>query len=762
MYKTNNTVNFWETLDAEIAVGPRLSMGGEVHLYPSEPSHWDVDPVTGSKIAVGSCLRQIYYRYKNQSISRGFTEGDLYEQAEDTATTLWKFASSLGLEKEIIEASKRAGVWAGDHVRFKIRDINLSGELDLVVIDPNINKLVVVECCLPGTLIVGNNYLLKEIESNLKEVLTHTGRYQIVNNWQERNVVNEPTFKIRSKFDGLVSPMTGEHPVLIGSVKEQRLVANNKKRTYSITSTQWKPIKEVKAGDYYGIPKVEFSYKKDDYIFRDLVSQNTWLYTDDGNFIKGGSTSKLFPSKVNLSEDLYWLLGLYIAEGSCSNSAVYFSLNSNETGYIDRITSIVKNNFNLDTVVYKFKNAQCVNVRICSTAFRHWIKTFVPGNSVEKTKHVRFDLLSNKYLPALLQGIFDGDGTNDKYFKRIVTSVPNLSYFYFHLAAQCGLEPTLHKYQQQSYFKSDHIYAVEYSNGPKGNRGRLVETEDCYFYKVKSVDKDIYTGTVYNMEVSVDNSYTNGGIAVHNCKSIYGYNSESNILGTASSQRKGFKGSPLDKNEMQLALYVWFWKYKVADPKVAYGKLVYISRGSGQRCEFTYDVEPDGQDWIIYRDGQKLSYTINDIVDRYVLEQEYIDNNELPPRDYDLQYSNDYIKLLAEQDLLSKTDQEKYDKAIAKGKVPKIQKGDYHCGWCRFKDNCFGTGGIPINDNILANWTIVVESLESINVFNSSNGMMEFLSTLDQTLHIVVIKDNDSYYDGTIDKLERPYRYVRA
>jgi hypothetical protein len=108
--------------------------------------------------------------------------------------------------------------------------------------------------------------------------------------------------------------------------------------------------------------------------------------------------------------------------------------------------------------------------------------------------------------------------------------------------------------------------------------------------------------------------------------------------------------------------------------------LVYIRRDTGEIKEF--EISLALIDGILYPtvDGIIL-YELNskNIFDRYIKLHEYLTNNQVPPRDYNFIYSQDYAKELYEDGFLSKF---MYNKHL------ETPIGDFQCFGCGHRDIC--------------------------------------------------------------------------
>jgi len=662
------------------------------HLYPSEASVIDADGVIH-----GRCLRQVYYRLTNTQKTN-----------PENARAMWIFQMGLLVEAAIIEQCKQAGIWYDDHVKWYNPEFNLSGELDVVIRNPEEpDMLIGVECCTPATTFLTSDYRVVSFEElNGAGIIGHTGQPNQIVNFQEHWVEDEPVYRFRGKFDGLFAEFTGEHPVLVGQVKMQRKGYNHKlkqafpRRYEALDICEWKKASEVKRGDYLCIPKADFSYTKNHYIFSEVVIDWPHLIINDqvhpvnkaGNSgVRNGIT---IPSEIPISADLYWLLGLYLAEGSCTQSTVYFSLHEDKTEIINKVCRIIKGIFGLEAKVRSLKNAKCVNVSISSRAFREFIKAIIPGNTLSRTKRLRYDLIAHQYLNSMLDGICQGDGTTNKKSgtqERVSTAVPSLAYLYFQLAAHCGGHPNIKKHRQQSQFNSDYIYVVSWSfNQTKRNIARLIDGGSHWLYKVKQVDTRLYTGPVNNMETSPDNSYVAGMISVHNCKSFYGYYAGAQIMGTRTQP-----GFPKMDQLLQTFLYVDWFKEMIQGFKMAY-----MERGSMDRRDFDieYQEVDNGGGRLIYPivNGQTFpKFSLNGIYDRYRQVWEHFQQREIPNRDYRLYYSKEEMAARIEQGLASQVNAKGFKRHPDR---LKYRKADWQCSYCGFCNLCWNVSALDNQD----------------------------------------------------------------
>ena len=202
---------------------------------------------------------------------------------------------------------------------------------------------------------------------------------------------------------------------------------------------------------------------------------------------------------------------------------------------------------------------------------------------------------------------------------------------------------------------------------------------------------------------------TTGKYHIVEVKSVYGFGANS-VLGTDSQRKNGSLGEPRESHLMQLGIYqAW---YGNPSEDFAEALLVYGARDTGKYGEYLVTVElneEDGKHYIHYKPnspciGPKVNskITIENILLNYKLVQDSLATGEVPPRDYDLLYSQDKIEEMYQQGLLGKIDtaqHEKRKKQIEEGKkrvVKAVEKGDWQYRLCEYKNICYDSSGAAI------------------------------------------------------------------
>jgi Holliday junction resolvase-like predicted endonuclease len=110
-----------------------LGFPRQQNLYPSEASVRFTDP-NGNVRVEGTCMRKAYFRYTGKKPD---TEIDAYTQ--------WIFALGKSVEEILVEQWKQMGIWVANNIKFYDPQHHVSGEIDVVLREPDTNTLFFVE-----------------------------------------------------------------------------------------------------------------------------------------------------------------------------------------------------------------------------------------------------------------------------------------------------------------------------------------------------------------------------------------------------------------------------------------------------------------------------------------------------------------------------------------------------------------------------------------------------------------------------------------
>jgi adenosylcobalamin-dependent ribonucleoside-diphosphate reductase len=353
--------------------------------------------------------------------------------------------------------------------------------------------------CFPaGTMIstINGPKPIEEIsEGDL--VLTHRGRYRRVTETMRRE-----GYLYRLKIDKLPEMrVTGEHPFF--------------------TDQGW-----IDAADLE--PKRHFvqigcsAERADEPITIDIagaqVSDFIYQPNVDRRMRSGPISRHVSPVRagVQVDEEIAWLLGMYISEGSITDGRdIRFTLSADEQVYADRICAILQDRLGLTatkTVTnHEARGSSWLSVRVNSKLFALWVQNNFGSGFNHKRAPQWMMTADERIQAAFLKGIADGDGTPiNAQQTRITLSNEILVRQLFEIATRLGYYPTLRP-EHMPPNASVRPWAVSF--GPTYNAGMARGG----FYRVREVELTEEYATVYNFEVEEDHTYVANQVVVHNC-----------------------------------------------------------------------------------------------------------------------------------------------------------------------------------------------------------------------------------------------------
>lgn len=416
-------------------------------------------------------------------------------------------------------------------------------------------------CFGPDTKILLSDGTLKSIRdvSVGESVITHTGKTGVISHKFEREysgkikVLNNIAWKMGETF------VTPEHPYFVNG--ENFKILNDLKSSTIIKD------KNVKTGDYLSFP-VDYEVDETEFL---KISDFLPLAKKDGDkvWLDNGGTSHCKPisDKIYLSEDFAWIVGFFLAEGSFektknkSDDIVYncinFTFNRKETEFLDKLKQFAEK-LELNTSISYPKNSQTVHLDIYNSILASFFKVLCNEYSDKKTIHQKLMNLNVHFIKSLLDGFRDGDGTKRQENQvELTTTSLNLASQLYTISGRLGLSPRI----KRSKYINKPVFRVYYRNDSfvKLYKSSRFKTSDRYnLTRFDGVSEKDYSGVVYNIEVTGDNSYIADGVAVHNCWKpstaglVYPYFSREVHEKTASEMVEIFTGEPctkeLDKN----------------------------------------------------------------------------------------------------------------------------------------------------------------------------------------------------------------------
>jgi hypothetical protein len=252
---------------------------------------------------------------------------------------------------------------------------------------------------------------------------------------------------------------------------------------------------------------------------------------------------------VILNEDVAWLIGIWLAEGSTDKSpggaphGLCWNLCKDELAIARRIRHIVRREFGVESKIYTLPSKpSCLFVRCRCAPIARWMYR-ICGSGNTYSKRLPEALLTSPSAVKLwcLRGWLEGDGwvqshkrpgTDWDYCKTGGVSVSReLVRGMRYLALSSGVwgSETIRKEYKRSrqarelHFYGTHAVAVRpgrLAQNRRGGRASMVwRVENGFAPRIKECESIPFCGDVYCIGVEVDHAFIANGYAVHNCVS---------------------------------------------------------------------------------------------------------------------------------------------------------------------------------------------------------------------------------------------------
>lgn len=126
---------------------------------------------------------------------------------------------------------------------------------------------------------------------------------------------------------------------------------------------------------------------------------------------KGGRLENAIPRFINVGKSFARLVGLYLAEGSCDDHRVCFTLSVDESHLGQEILDLAKSVFGIEGIAKVHPSRpNTLHVRVPGKSLVQFFKAFCPGNARTKRVPSVFFGCHPEVQKALLSGWIDGDG----------------------------------------------------------------------------------------------------------------------------------------------------------------------------------------------------------------------------------------------------------------------------------------------------------------------------------------------------------------
>lgn len=432
--------------------------------------------------------KEIFAESRNMASTKKLRDGTIIK-AQDIATSTLK--STKGIVQEIIDETEKAEK-EGLKPTWKLYKA----------------------CFVPGTLvrtIKGYKPIEKIISSDL--VLSRGGIFRRV---VATNVKNHKGKIINFKpVSGVNIRCTPDHE--ISAVYDDKNYTSAEKPKYGRKngwSEKWVEADRLAKGSYVRTENTN--------TIIDFDSIEAPLFTKGK--IQDGRNRK-FLNEYHLTDGFLWAIGLFCAEGCCSQGTLTFSLHEDEKEYIQRLHDIFEN-LGFKVTVSKKVGSKGISVKVYSTQLSEWWAQWIGSGSENKKIPDELINLPISKIFHVAQGIIDGDGCR-KYDSLNQTSAV-LALQMAEISLRIKGHPSIviqKKKGKKTCYILNNFESKQVSIGRETIGGKYKHENHRGFWdilnhkysKVEEYKEEEYCGLVYDLTVSDDPSYVVGNTLVHNC-----------------------------------------------------------------------------------------------------------------------------------------------------------------------------------------------------------------------------------------------------
>jgi intein/homing endonuclease len=269
------------------------------------------------------------------------------------------------------------------------------------------------------------------------------------------------------------------------------------------------------------------------------------IRTEEDGKIRYKSAQHSVNRFVRLDSRLAWLVGLYLAEGSCDRGKygprrITLNLSAKERSMAEYAAELFREIFGVKAAVCSVPSKpSVVYVRVSSSPVAALFARLAPGNTYTKRVAKEVFLSPRVVRLALLRGWFAGDGhvkaskkrshyTHDSVSAVAVSVSRGLVSDMFDIANSCGISSSVTHRKPRGRSRAACNLSMYGDNAVQVFPGVLgewrikeslskVDGKLGAWKKVSSVTRAPFSGDVYCLQVAEDHSFLAEGFAVHNC-----------------------------------------------------------------------------------------------------------------------------------------------------------------------------------------------------------------------------------------------------
>lgn len=380
-------------------------------------------------------------------------------------------------------------------------------------------------CFLPEQEILTSSglYPINQLQKD-DLVLTHALRFRPIRKTMKRKYQGDILKIGFRKLPFPVLSLTPEHPVLV----------------CDFNGIHFKPANQLRIGDQ---AVVSFPIKDEEKL--QLTTSDFLESTDyvlEGNQI----CQKTRPSsnqrkvhrcsnQIQLNADFYRLVGYFLAEGSLYRNYIQFTFHIDERNYVEDVQQLMKSVFGLEMNEQPSSIGKWTTLKIaCRPVSMLFRKLF--GKGAENLRIPEFMMLAPHVLQIeLLKGVVRGDGflLRDSTKRQdcnngfgITLANKSLIYQLWLILLRNNLAGSINDNmvnawrltcRGQNLNLMTRIFPERQLPLQTKTKEYFQRAKNYYLFRVNKIEIEEYSGEVFNLEVDEDESYSAGGIIVHNC-----------------------------------------------------------------------------------------------------------------------------------------------------------------------------------------------------------------------------------------------------
>lgn len=235
--------------------------------------------------------------------------------------------------------------------------------------------------------------------------------------------------------------------------------------------------------------------------------------------------SAVLRRKLEVSEALCWLMGLYAAEGSSTRHNATFTIDAAEEDLIERLVGTCVEVFGVDPMLSHETEQNGVNVVLCRRAIARLMDAHCGkgARSKQVPSFVREGPLA--WRKAFVQGYFEGDGWRQRNALAAWTSSRTLAQQLQQVCLDVGAWMSIrHAPVHGGYGGTSDGYALSMRADRMGlpcepkmvDRPFAHDREDHWLVPIKSITREHYEGPVYDLKTEQEAFCAGGGFVIHN------------------------------------------------------------------------------------------------------------------------------------------------------------------------------------------------------------------------------------------------------